>query len=69
MAVLNKYQDILVSDLVVNAENPRMMEELSNEAEAINFLLEDIPLRMRTLAQDIADKGYVYDPPLIPTAL
>lgn len=65
MAVLNKYQDILVSDLVVNAENPRMMEELSNEVEAINFLLEDIPLRMRTLAQDIAEKGYVYDPPLI----
>lgn len=65
MSVLNKYEDITISNLVVNPENPRMMEELSNEAEAINFLLEDIPLRMKTLAQDIASKGYVYDPPLI----
>lgn len=65
MGVLNKYEDILVSELVVNAENPRMIEELSDEVEAINFLVEDIPLRMKTLAQDIADKGYVYDPPLI----
>lgn len=65
MSVLNKYEDISISDLIVNAENPRMMEELSDEVEAINFLIDDIPTRMKTLAQDIADKGYVYDPPLV----
>lgn len=38
---------------------------MDDEISAINFLLEDIPDRMKTLAQDIAEKGFVYDPPLI----
>lgn len=65
MVIQNLYQDIGIAELRVNPENPRMIEELENEDDAINFLLSDIPERMKKLAQDIAEHGAVYDPPLI----
>lgn len=64
MSVLNKYQDIPVRNLQVNPENARH-DEMISENEAINWLVDNLRERMKKLSQDIVDKGFVYDPPLV----
>ena len=65
MITQNFYQDFDIENLQINSENPRMLEELTSEGEAINFLLTDIPERMKKLAQDIVEHSTVFDPPLV----
>lgn len=63
MQIKNKYQPIKIESLQVNSDNDRH-GELSNEVEAINWMLSNLSERMRKLAVDVA-QGEVYDPPLV----
>ena len=64
MNVLNKYEELLVDDLVVNPANDRH-GKLDDEIDAMNWLLSDSEAKMKTLAKDIAQKGYVFVAPLV----
>ncbi len=64
MKVLNKYEEISLDDLMVNPANDRH-GELEDEMEAMNWLLSDSKAKIKTLAKDIAEKGYVFTAPLI----
>lgn len=62
--ISNTYEDISIEKLLVNNENARH-EDLENETDAINWLIDNLPERMKKLSHDILDKGDVYDPPLV----
>src|SRR5262245_35771758 len=64
MPVLNKYEELSISDLMVNPDNDRH-GGLEDEIDAMNWLLTDSSAKIKTLAKDIAEKGYVFAAPLI----
>lgn len=64
MTIKNEYKDFSIDDLSVSPENPRH-DELEDEHESINWLTENLTDRMKKLSQDIAQTGFVYDPPLL----
>lgn len=63
MNLLNEYRELSVNDLMVNPANDRH-GELEDEIEAMNWLLSDSKAK-KTLAKDIAEKGYVFAAPLV----
>lgn len=64
MKVLNEYDELPLDDLMVNPANDRH-GELGDEIEAMNWLLADSKAKIKTLAKDIAEKGYVFAAPLV----
>lgn len=67
MNVLNEYRKLSVNDLMVNPANDRH-GELEDEIDAMNWLLADSKAKIKTLAKDIAEKGYVFAAPLVSEA-
>lgn len=65
--VLNEYRELSVNDLMVNPANDRH-GSLEDEIDAMNWLLADSKAKMKTLAKDIAEKGYVFAAPLVSEA-
>lgn len=59
-----KFKDIEIERLVVNPNNDRHGPK-GNEQEAINWLFSELGPKMIRLAEDIAFKGEVFDPPLV----
>ncbi|MES2728983.1 MAG: hypothetical protein V4621_02640 [Pseudomonadota bacterium] len=64
MPVLNKYEALPIASLMVNPDNDRH-GVLDDEIEAMNWLLTDSSAKIKTLAKDIAEKGYVFAAPLV----
>ena len=59
-----KFQELKLSDLLVNKANDRHGEVMSEEA-AIDWLLQHRANHMRNLAKDITSSGGIFEPPLV----
>jgi hypothetical protein len=58
------YREIPLSSLKINHANDRH-GELENETAAIAWLFNNREAHMKALAQDIVEKGTIYEPPLV----
>jgi hypothetical protein len=58
------YQQLPLDSLIVNPANDRH-GELENETASISRLFATQELQMRNLTRDLANKGEVFEPPLV----
>ncbi len=56
-SVENNYQMILIHDLVLDGENPRLKDPVQRQQDAIDGLIEAVGPKLLKLAQDILENG------------